>query len=71
MKEDPQWIAVWDDMPDEPIDMAVMVKLKSGEFRHDIGVYHEESGWNLQFWKDACVVAFQYLPRRLVAGPQG
>ena len=61
---DPTWIFTHTgtDMPCDSRAVTVLVALKDGTFKPDIGRYYGRDGWNLQFWKDAPVIAWTNIP---------
>jgi len=58
------WIPIWQSLPPKKVEVAVLVILSDGSFKHDIGLYYgphgEGEGWYCQFWNDKPRVAAWY-----------
>jgi hypothetical protein len=50
------------DLPEDHRAVAVLVALKDGSFKPDIGRYYGKEGWTLQFWNHAPVIGWISLP---------
>lgn len=60
---DPTWIFTHlDDLPSDNRAVVVLIALKDGSFKPDIGRYYGADGWSLQFWKDVPVIAWNNIP---------
>ena len=46
------WIPVWQRLPYEDTQVAVLVVLSNGSLKPDIGIYRSASGWSVQFWSE-------------------
>lgn len=42
--------------------VVVLVALKDGTFKPDIGRWYSTSGWSVLFWKDSPVIAWDNIP---------
>lgn len=51
-----------DGLPCDNRAVVVLVALKDGTFRPDIGRWYGASGWSIQSWKDCPVVAWDNIP---------
>lgn len=58
-----RWIPCWEKDAPEGERVAVKVALKGGDFGDDIAVRNFASGWQVQCFEGATVVAWAALPK--------
>jgi len=52
-----------DGLPCDNRAVVVLVALKDGSFKPDIGRWYGADGWSLQFWNGAPVIAWDNIPQ--------